>query len=148
MPQQPELDFFNTLTGRLEVQLSEPAYSPPDMVNEIAPADAEVLDVEFIGQVFENRSFRNLTSEELNRVALSRAWCSLKGEAGVAVRHRAPNGQFFTVGDLFAAVEETERQTRHLTGWLGGIDVHHVFFEGIRLTRRFPERTWTIDWGS
>ncbi|MGA9520488.1 MAG: hypothetical protein WBV82_03435 [Myxococcaceae bacterium] len=69
----------------------------------------------------------------------------LRGEAGDPVEHRAPNGKHFTVRELVKAVEETERQSRSRSNWLGGIDVHHVYFEGIH-----PENdgTWSIAWGS
>src|SRR5262249_44443192 len=61
------------------------------------------------------------------------------------VEHRAPDGGAFTVRDLAAAIAETERQTRGGTNWFGGIDVHHVYFEGLMLD---DDGVWTIGWGS
>jgi len=35
--------------------------------------------------------------------------------------------------------------TRDSSKWFGGIDVHHVFFEGIHLDE---DDVWAIHWGS
>jgi hypothetical protein len=60
------------------------------------------------------------------------------------VEHDAPNGKAFTTRDLKAAIEKTEQAGRENAPWLGGVDVHHVFFEGIEL----EDDVWTICWGS
>ena len=61
------------------------------------------------------------------------------------VTHDAPNGSHFTVRELLRAVEETERRARPRSQWFGGIDVHHVCFEGLYL---WDAGVWTILWGS
>jgi len=35
------------------------------------------------------------------------------------------------VQELLRAVELTEQKTRENTEWFGGIDVHHMYFEGL-----------------
>jgi hypothetical protein len=56
----------------------------------------------------------------------------------------APDGATFTIRDLAAAIAKTERESRERGEWLGGIDVHHIFFEGLS----FDDDVWTISWGS
>lgn len=51
----------------------------------------------------------------------------------------------FTVRELVHAVEKTELETRGSSEWLGGIDVHHIFFEGISAE---ADGTWALCWGS
>ncbi len=63
---------------------------------------------------------------------------------GKPVRHTQPDCEF-TVRDVLEAVEETERQTRGQTAWFGGIDVHHVYFEGFDGEE---DDVWLIGWGS
>ena len=87
-----------------------------------------------------------LTDDELDEVIHAKSTLCLCGLAGVPITHAAPNGREFTLRDVLAAVEETEKRTRSLTDWFGGIDVHHVFFEG--LTKSEKDDSWTICWGS
>jgi hypothetical protein len=67
-------------------------------------------------------------------------------EMGRVVKHTAPNGKCFTNEDLIKVVEETERQTRGDSEWFGGVDCHHVYFEGIHFDD--DSDVGTICWGS
>jgi hypothetical protein len=138
--------FFNRLSARLEIELTEPPERiAPNLANERASASARIHSLRLRARVFEAKELRPLTAEELARVALDAPVIRLRGDSGDPVEHAAPNGAFFTVSDLLQAVEETERQTRSASEWFGGIDVHHVFFEGL-----MPEKdgSWSIAWGS
>lgn len=39
---------------------------------------------------------------------------------------------FFTVAEMVAHVEDFERIDRPKSKWFGGVDCHHIFFEGLR----------------
>ncbi|WP_458691247.1 hypothetical protein [Nocardia tengchongensis] len=139
------LEFFNGLSGTLSIELSEPTEDiAANLSNQRAKSTAEIKELSFTPEVFQDDSFRDLTAEEFERVVLESAVLNLQGE-GEPVAHRAPNGKWFTVRDLVAAVAETERRTRAQSQWFGGIDVHHVFFEGID---QDEDGTWRILWGS
>ena len=128
-----ELRFFNSLSGSLKVDLTDPAQPIADLLNVSPPPSARVVKVELGAEVFnqDTKEFRPLTPEELGSIAFRAGEIRLRGESGEIVTHHAPNGTFFTVEQLLEAVEETERQTRSESEWFGGVDVHHVFFEGI-----------------
>ncbi|MEV4125673.1 hypothetical protein [Nocardia sp. NPDC049707] len=139
------LKFFNELSGTLAIELTEPTKDiAANLANQRATATAKISELSFAPEVFEGGKFRELTGEELDRVVLELSVLNLRG-FGDAVAHPAPNGKWFTVRDLVAAVSETERRTRHQTGWYGGIDVHHVYFEGIHPG---DDGVWAIHWGS
>ena len=146
-----DLNFFNRLSGILDVTLSKPVEALSERMPAMskAPPEATVKDVKLQVQVYEDGKgddpFRPVTDAELDAVILDVPELRLKGLAGVAVTHKAPNGSSFRCRDLIAAVEETERQTRGTSEWFGGVDVHHVFFEGIH---RGEDDTWEIFWGS
>jgi hypothetical protein len=54
--------------------------------------------------------------------------------------------RFFTVGEVVKVVEKFERIHRPKTSWIGDIDCHHVFFEGLRSN---AERSaFRVCWGS
>jgi hypothetical protein len=138
------LAFFNRISATLSIKLTEPAQPVAEgLQNQKAAPSATIQSLELRPSVYENEKFRPLTPKELDRVVLDEPEIRLRS-LGEAVTHKAPNGEHFTVRDLLAAVEETERQTRAQSAWFGGIDVHHVFFEGIH-----PEDGgWRIYWGS
>jgi hypothetical protein len=143
------LDFFNGLSGHLDVKLTEAAKPVSEHVMNLQASPTARLDS--IGlrlSVYEpdnDPKFRPLTDAEWSRVVLHAATIRMRGETEKIVEHAAPNGASFTVRELAAAVEETERQGRGDSQWLGGIDVHHVFFEGIE---EDVDGVWTICWGS
>jgi hypothetical protein len=144
---QSNLEFFNNISGELEIKLTEPAESYRNLANLAAKPSAEIVDVKFHPKVFEENEekFRDLTEAELQLEIIHKSRIRLRGEGGGVVEHKAPNGRSFTVKEMFAAIEETERKTRGNSEWLGGIDVHHCFFEGIY---QDENGTWEISWGS
>jgi hypothetical protein len=143
----PELKFFNALSGTLEIELDTPTERIGELENVRATPEARIVRLALEAEVFlrETGEFRPLTPEELDSVAFRGAAIRLRSDDGEVITHDAPDGQFFTVRQLLKAVEETERQTRGRSEWFGGIDVHHVFFEGIH---RAKDGVWDIHWGS
>mgnify|MGYP007059528836 CR=1 FL=1 len=147
MSHHSELEFFNSLSGRLEIELTGPTEQIGKLENVRATPDAQIKSLTLTAQVYNRDSgtFRELTSEELQSVAFRGAQIALRGESADTVTHQSPNGEFFTVQDMLNAVAETERQTRAESEWFDGVDVHHVFFEGIRQS---SDGVWLIYWGS
>jgi hypothetical protein len=142
------LAFFNRLSGRLKIELTElPVQLSPQLSNVAAPPSARVVNVSLRMSVFEDHGFRELTEGEWSLVVLRAAGIRMRNESvpEVVVEHAARDGKAFTIRELASAVEETERRARGSTAWFGGVDVHHVFFEGMRLE---DSGTWSIHWGS
>jgi hypothetical protein len=144
---QKALEFFNTLRGELEIILTEPSEPIDDLLAVAAHPEAQILSLSLALEVFnwDTEQSRPLTQEELDMVVFVEREIQLRGESGEIVVHQAPNGNEFTVRDLINAVEDTERETRGSTDWLGGIDVRHCFFEGIHETK---DGVWEIFWAS
>jgi hypothetical protein len=137
------LEFFNRLSGRLEIELTEkPQPITPKLHNVAASPSAKIVRLSLRMQVWEGKDFRELTDAEWSRVVLRAPSIRLRNARTQEVVE-ARDG-VFTVRDLAAAIEETERRSRGTTEWFGGIDVHHRFFEGIRDVGG----VWEIDWGS
>lgn len=163
---EPELEFFNRLSADLDIKLTTRVKAIAGTLNLRASPKAKVASLRLRSEVMEyvndeddeededcestwgdddNVTFRDLTPEELDRVVIRGKRIRLRGLSGDVVSHDAPNGEFFTVRELLQAVEETERQTRDRSKWFGGIDVHHCYFEGMRLDK---DGSWHIRWGS
>lgn len=144
---QPGIEYFNEISGQLEIELTKPPVRIANLANLRAPAGAKIKTLSLKAEIFEEEAdeARALTAKELSRIVISRPTVQLKGKADVVVTHAAPNGKFFTVADILEAIELTERQTRDKTEWFGGIDVHHIFLEGLHDA---GGGVWEIQWGS
>jgi hypothetical protein len=144
----PELAFFINLSGTLRIDLVVPDEPGPYYENDLkVRSDARIVNVRLEDCVYEDgtRKHRRLTLEEYSRVAFRGESIRLKSQSGEVVSHRALNGSYFTVYELLCAVEETERRTRANSEWLGGIDIRHIYFEGLE---QGDDDVWETRWGS
>ena len=143
----PELEFFNSISAELELELTIPPEPIANLMNLVASPEARLKDLRLVPTLFneETNEFRPLTAEELQSTAFEGPEITLLGESQIPITHRAPDGTRFTVQELLQAITETERQTREQTEWFGGIDVQHVHFEGLE---EQPDSQWLICWGS
>jgi hypothetical protein len=145
---EANLEFFTSLSGRLRIELDKPAAPiTPELMNLAAPADAKIKSVRLELTVFlrDQSEFRPLTDEESARVVLVEPEIKLTGESDAVITCPAPNGTSFTVRDLADAIATMERESRGGSEWFGGVDVHHVFFEGMELEE---DGVWHVHWGS
>lgn len=142
------LAFFNNLSGRLRIELDPPAAAfVPHMLNLAAAPGARITALRLEMNVLEDVDVRPLTDDEWARVVIHAPrlrMVSCESE-NVETSHQPPDGAAFTVRDLARAIEETERRGRGESEWLGGIDVHHVYFEGIE---EDDGGVWYVNWGS
>jgi hypothetical protein len=141
------LEFFNGLSGRLEIELTEPAQkAAPHLLNLVAPKSARIKSVAMELHVYEGEDHRELTDDEWARVVIHAPRIHMRSvdTEEIVIDHDASDGATFTVRNLADAIAKTERDSREHGEWLGGVDVHHIFFEGIEL----EDGVWTICWGS
>lgn len=141
------LEFFNSLSGKLHIELSEPARPvAPNLLNLVAPPGACVLRVALTLEVYEEEDFRPLTDEEWSRVVLRAPSIRMASvdTPEIVIETPAPNGEVFTVRHLQGAIARTEQLSRESGDWMGGVDVHHVYFEGMDL----EDGVWVVSWGS
>lgn len=137
------------ISGSLAIQLSEPPKRIGTLLNLFTEPTAKITNLTFEAQIYQRNAegdpFRELTSKELQAIAWDAPKIVLTSEAGGAVTHTAPNKSNFTVADLLETIRQHELQTRGQTDWFGGVDVHHIFFEGLHPQK---DGTWRIYWGS
>jgi hypothetical protein len=142
-----ELQYVNSISAKLEIELTEPPQQIGNLANMTASPTARIKSLRLLARVedAQGNQYRSLSFEELSRIAFPKPEIRLRGNSGDPVLHKAPNGRHFTVQELLLAIEETERRTRGESNWFGGIDVHHIYFEGIR---PIANDVWSISWGS
>lgn len=143
----PELVFFNCISGFLDIVIDPDPQYVNNLGNLKAPDQSVIKSISLKNSIYEDadNDHRELTESELSQPAFNSPSISMFGAAREVVEHTAPNGQYFTVSELLQAVEDTEKSTRANSEWLGGINIHHIAFEGISLRE---DGTWMISWGS
>ena len=95
-----------------------------------------------------------LTRDEVNQpgfigseLPLESIWKTRDGRTVAETRRTFKTQKgFFTVSEVVKAVEKFERVDRPKSKWFGGIDCHHVFFEGLRPNAE--KNAFCISWGS
>jgi len=146
----PGWDVFNNLSGTIEIELTEDKQSLGNTWMVRASETAHIKNISWDPQVCQRKNkewfFRPLTDEERSLVAFKEPTIRVYTyENRELVEHRAPNGKFFTVDDMMAMVQRHELQTRGGSEWFGGIDCHHIYFEGLHPKE---DGTWEMYWGS
>lgn len=140
------LKTFNKISAVLNIILDKMPQASGALRNVFADSNAKVKSISLAEPTFFNTKlaeFILLTEDELNSVVLDQSQITLES-FGKRMVHNAPNGKSFSVRDLLNAVEKTEQMVRPQTDWFGGIDCHHIYFEGIHLKNGVYE----IYWGS
>lgn len=145
---QKALEFFNNISGVLSIEVSAPLEDiTPKLMNRKAVPSTRILSVTMESYLWEQKVERELLKTEFDRIVFHDPVIHLRG-LGKVVTHKAPNGKNFTVRALLAAVVETERQTRGQSDWFDGVDVHHIFFQGIFQEKYQGALVWATSWGS
>jgi hypothetical protein len=152
----PGFKLFNNLSGTTHIETSEEAQQIGNLLNLKSSPTATLLSVTWEPTVYQpdndDDPFRDLTVSERDLVVFDSPaitlGCSISDYCGdgETTEHQAPNGKNFTVRDMVKAVCENQQQTRGQTDWFGGIDVHHIYFEGLNQSE--GSDVWTISWGS
>lgn len=136
--------FFNNLEGTLDIKLSEETESIGGLLNQKATPEAKITKMSLsliVRPEDDDDDNRSLTKDELNMIVFYDVdLIMLNGQdyhsdTMTSVRHfiehEANKSRTFTIKDLIKCVLKTEKKTRKDTEWFGGIDVHHIYFEGI-----------------
>jgi hypothetical protein len=83
--------------------------------------------------------------EEFEKVCYKNSEIKIQSLTSEVVQYKSPNGNYFTVKDMIEVIEKLEMLTRKNSIWLGGIDLHHIYFEGMIEEK---DNVFKIQWGS
>lgn len=89
--------------------------------------------------------FVELTEEEHKEPAISGETYEITIiSSGVTKTFKKENEEPITVQDVLDYVLEIEQEARPKTDWFGGVDAHHIYFEGLSK----QEDGYEVFWGS
>jgi len=116
------------------------------LMNDFAKPGAQIVSITWDSCHYtwdeDNECIENVSEEELDRIVYDGQQMTF--ETGRYQKtYTNPNG--FTLRHVMDLVLDFERESRSRTQWFGGVDVHHIFFEGITQNDR---GNFEIGWGS
>ena len=120
---------------------------PKSKIKNIAHSEIERYDKK-------KQEMVRLTDEELSlpafkgkTITLKSVWVNDKQKVVNEPKRTYENTKgFFSIKEMVKIVVQFEKLDRPKTKWFGGIDCHHVFFEGFRKNK--DNKTYGIHWGS
>ena len=114
---------------------------------QVNPEHTELLQpIEFNAiDIYDGEQSHAVTDEELDEMIYPDAEITIYNDE-TKIRTLFHNDNGFTARRMLANVLEFENESRQHTNWFGGIDAHHIFFEGLHWS---PEDdAYIIFWGS
>ncbi|KAJ3038263.1 hypothetical protein HDV00_000860 [Rhizophlyctis rosea] len=153
-PLQPT-PFFNNLSFTLKLTFPPGAKHPasPTLSNQIVdpniPPTKIWIDYSAV-KLYQKDSatFRSMTTEEWQSTAYAAPFIvfgTMDGDHDETMRLEAEDAKGFSVRELVQCVERWEQVDRVRSEWFGGVDCHHVFFEGVEVDEEGIAR---VCWGS
>jgi len=125
-------------------------YQKGNLLNEFVEPGKKIKSIS-IDRIrkFEDDEIVDVKQEELDEICY-------KEKKIILMEHSSPfnnrvtmtfeNENGFTVKEMFNNIVEFEKKTRPLTDWFGGVDAHHVYFEGLHFAGEM--NTYAPMWGS
>ena len=141
----PMLD-INNLSSMLMLEMDRPPMPRQGiLLNRFEQPDAKILSATMEWPThYNNESDGRLTEEEMELCAIKEPTITLCSK-DYEQTFEAPNGKWFSVREALRAIADYEKVARTRADWFGGVDNHHIFFEG--LAPRGNGRFVTL-WGS
>jgi hypothetical protein len=145
---------FQQISATLNIDMPEGAIYQlnPTLLNEFSKPDAIPISISIPVDrihVFDSEAheLRSITSKELESNGYNKSTLKIRHvNSDKIASFTAENGEWFTIKELIKAVEKVEQEDRVRSDWFGGVDVHHVFFEGIHFDK--DSGVGYICWGS
>ena len=161
---------FNTISTTLSIITTKDPVSKGPLLNRFESNDSKIESLEFKSIDFydnETSEFNKLTEENLADVAFADKKITLESKRYISdftntaiwqgdfsnvemaesttMEFTAKNGDYFTFQELLDNILTFEKEDRPKTQWFGGIDCHHVYFEGLHLQKN---GSYYLSWGS
>lgn len=126
------------------------------LMNRFEEEDSKITSISHTEIQFfskQRNDFVDLTQEQLSMPGFIGDWITFHNiwvnkDKVVAQTKRTYTNQkgYFTVEEMVKNIVKFEKLDRPKTSWFGGVDCHHIFFEGI--SKNKDNATYGIHWGS
>ena len=148
--------FNKNVTFILGVETDQPPVQHFPLLNRFEDPNSKVVDIYCNEITYYDKELEEqvpFTQEELDvpafigsEISLSSVRFDRKGKKVTASHMSFCNhAGYFTIQEMVDMVVEFEKVDRPKTCWFGGIDAHHIYFEGLRKEK---DGSYRILWGS
>lgn len=142
----------NSITCTLIVDMDQAPRAVPGLLNHFEQPDAKLISCQMNNPAtFTDDDFFDLTPLQLSSKACvgstplpATIYLSSNQASNMQVKFTAVNGAWFTVQEVLDTIGAFETAARPKTSWFGGINTHHVYFEGLM----GKDDHYMIWWGS
>lgn len=157
LPRHGPTKEMNNICFLLEITTTKTAPQRGFLLNRFEEPDSLIKQISHSEITRYDEEIENhipLTKEELNAVGfvgkeftLHNTWLNNKkklvGETKITFTN---DKDYFTIQEIVRRIIQFEKLDRPKTSWFGGVDCHHIYFEGIHLNR--DKAGYGISWGS
>ena len=124
--------------------MSEPSLPLKPLLNHRETPNSNIVSLTHSTiSIFDEGEGVDLTDEELNQPGFIGAQITLC-DTDTKISYKNEKG-YFTILELVEVIVEFEKVARTKTTWFGGIDTHHIYFEGVTPC---SDEGWYTHWGS
>jgi hypothetical protein len=126
------------------------------LLNRFEESDSKITSINHSEIQRFNKSrddFDDLTEEQLampgfkgKKITFRNTWVQNKKVVGKTTCKFTNTRGYFTVQEMVKNIVKFEKVDRPKSCWFGGVDCHHIFFEGIYKNK--DDKTYGICWGS
>tara|TARA_B100000678_G_C17809334_1_gene342310 strand:+ start:56 stop:490 length:435 start_codon:yes stop_codon:yes gene_type:complete len=144
------MDKINRYIATLNIDIETYQWNE-QFLNQFAKPDAKLKSVSIpCIRKFVDDEIEDLTADELNEICYEGSEITFVVEESEF--HKGFSKTFinevgFTVRQMFDNVVDFEIKARPLSNWFGGIDCHHIYFDGFNKIDG-TDNHYTIYWGS
>ena len=147
---------FNSISTTLNIETTNTQPQQGMLLNRFENGNSQIKSMSFSQpQMYVDDDFIDFDKEQMNRIgftdnsitiyALRYDMRDSSKTTETKMTFNAKNGKNFTFKELLDCVLEFEKVDRPKTLWFGGVDCHHVYFEGLHLNKN---GSYSIFWGS
>lgn len=137
------------LLGKYNVTLNidvETYQANSTLLNRFVRPDIKIKSLNWGKMLFYNEGdknpFSDVSDDKFDKVIYKETQITIESNN---VTETFYNSNGFTSRNLFDHIMSVETEARPNTDWFGGIDAHHIYFEGLHKT---DNRCYSVYWGS
>jgi hypothetical protein len=144
----------NRLCFTLGIETTNTSPQKGCLANRFEEPDSEIIsmgigDITCLDDIPEDQNLYDMVSYFGNEITFEKTWESTKDNTIVANNKKTytNNKGYFTVEELVDCIVDFEKIDRSsCKSWFGGVDCHHVFFEGVDYDKE--KNIYNSSWGS
>jgi hypothetical protein len=143
------MEVLDNICAVLDIEIE--TYQVGNLLNNFVKADSQIKSINWSKDdhgdeftIFNDDDLEPLSQLLLQKICIKDENLTLTSYISGHEKSFTSSGGF-TIQNMMNSILEFEREARSKTDWFGGIDAHHIYFEGIS---KVGPNKYSIHWGS